>query len=241
MQQGLGMLNHRIFITIITVVLAIGVMLYIVQSTAKNNVQNVENIESKQAPHEDIEQNISPFSGKIIELNTNANKITFIKIKDNNSQKDILFMSKLDHKDLNLNLGDVVEFTKDLPVSTNGNYFMINSTVDFKVVQKNTANVIKVDDIIPLDSINEDLQGIEVTTSGKISDLYSSNKGHNFFKIYNNNKAIKGVLFAAESDELKGRQNLLKKVNATNTIVKVKGKVTIYKGELEIIVSKIWN
>lgn len=239
------MKGQRIFFFGVIVIAVLAIVAYVAKMNAAKPLLQSSNFaltQESKSQGESHEVNDSPlFQGKIIELNTNANKITFIKIRDKTTSNEISYMSTLNSKDLDLRLGDVVEFSKDLPISSNGNYFLIKSTVDFKVLEKNKADTIKVDKVIPVDEITEDLQGVEIITSAKISDLYTSGKGHSFFQIYNDKKTIKGVLFAAEAGQLKPRLDLIESASTSHENLNIKGKVAIYKGELEIIVSKVWK
>ena len=179
--------------------------------------------------------------GRIISINTNAKNLTFIKVKNIPNKTEYTLSTYLDTSKLNLNTGDIISFSKNLEQSQNGAYYIIHATHEFNVIEKNNAKVKLKETMTDLSSISSDMQGHEVTTFGSVSDLYTSSKGHTFFTITNQNTKLKGVLFSAENDDLKGRLDLLNKYKNTNQKIYFKGQVDIYKEELEIIVSKLYK
>lgn len=179
--------------------------------------------------------------GRVISINTNAKNQTFIKVKNISNKTQYTLSTYLDTSQLNFQIGDVISFSKDLEKSQNGAYYLINATHEFDVIEKNNAKVKLKETMTELSSISPDMQGHKVTTFGSVSDLYTSSKGHTFFTITHQDTKLKGVLFSAENDDLKGRLELLKKYNNTNEKIYFKGQVDIYKDELEIIVAKLYK
>lgn len=180
-------------------------------------------------------------SGKVILINTNAENITFINLKDANTGETISYMTNLEKKSLHINRGDIIQTSKNLEKSSNGRYYLISSSVDYQVLQKNTAEAVIPDKKLSIESITTDLQGIDVTTSGKVLGLRTSSKGHNFFTLSDGTHQIKAVMFAAEASDLIARQKVLEQAFQNNENINIKGKVSVYQGELEIIISKLWN
>ena len=156
--------------------------------------------------------------GRVISINTNAKNLTFIKIKNVPTKTEYILSTYLDPLKLNINIGDIISFSKNLEKSPNDAYYLVHATYDFKVIKKNNAEVKPKDDVTELSSISPDMQGQQVTTFGSVSDLYTSSKGHTFFTITNKDTQLKGVLFSAENADLKGRLDLLNKYKDTKEI-----------------------
>lgn len=95
---------------------------------------------------------------------------------------------------------------------------------------------------IDISGITEDMNGQTVSTRGYVEKI-SSGKGNVFwvFKDLNSGKSIKGCLFKDENYENTGRQKLLEESLKNKTPVKVDGTVKIYKGELEVVASKVYK
>lgn len=89
---------------------------------------------------------------------------------------------------------------------------------------------------VPVSSITADLKGKKKSIAGTIVDC-SSGKGHNFYIIrdINSDDRIKVVLFNAQSEH-PDIDNILNNSWKKKTNIKVVGKVSVYKGETDMVV-----
>ena len=182
----------------------------------------------------------SDITGKVVSVNTNAEKKTFIKVKSFADQIDYVLLTSMDPDLVDVNLGDIIRFSDNLKKSQNDAYYFINATTDYKIIEKNN-NVNIVIDTVAISEIQESMEGHEIVLRGTISDLTTSKKGHSFFKISDGGSHINGVLFNSETNQLEERLSLLNQYAGTSKTVNLEGKVGVYKGELQIIVSKVYN
>lgn len=217
---------------------SLGLASYYKYNSNPTSTTEVSMLKGESEEHTSLSEDIE---GRIISINTNAKNLTFIKVKNIPNKTEYTLSTYLDKNQLKLNVGDIISFSNNLEKSQNGAYYLIHATHEFNVIEKNNAQVKNKETLTDLSSISTDMQGHEVTTIGSVSDIYTSSKGHTFFTIKNQNTTLKGVLFSAENDDLKGRLDLLNKYNNTNQNIHFKGQVDIYKGELEIIVSKVYK
>lgn len=93
--------------------------------------------------------------------------------------------------------------------------------------------------------ITEAMKDENVTIQGHITNI-SSGKGHVFpvLKDPQNGKTIKTVIFAAkkekDKEEVKERQDFVEKRRKDGKLVTIEGKVSVYNGELEVIINKAY-
>ncbi|WLP94396.1 exodeoxyribonuclease VII large subunit [Psychrobacter sp. M13] len=179
-------------------------------------------------------------TGKVVNVNTNAEQKTFIKVNSFADHLDYTLLTSLEPQLVNVNLGDVISFPDTLNKSHNNAYYFVNKTSDYKVVGKNTETYIGTE-TINVSDVQGSMQGRDVLLNAMISDLKTSKKGHSFFKVSDDKSSINGVLFNSETNQLEDRLLLLEDYNDTSKRVKLEGKIGIYKNELQIIVSKVYN
>ena len=93
--------------------------------------------------------------------------------------------------------------------------------------------------------ITEKNEGENVTIKGYITSI-SGGKGHKFPMITDpeTGKAIKGVIFAPKKEkekaEINERQNFVEQRRKDGKLVTIEGKVSIYNGEVDIIINKAY-
>lgn len=94
---------------------------------------------------------------------------------------------------------------------------------------------------LQISDIKPEQKGKRVIVSGYVVDV-SKGKGHTFFylKDANSSATIKAVLFRQENQKNTGREVLITESEHTNNLVNIEGIVDVYKGELEIIVKKVY-
>ena len=185
-------------------------------------------------------QRSSDVTGKVVSVNTNAEKKTFIKIKDFDDQTQYTLLTSLPPDVVNINKGDIVSFSNSLKKSNNNAYYFINKVTDYNIVDKNTEIDTGIRTVAIAD-IEPNMEGSEVVLNGVVSDLFTSRKGHSFFELKDSEYSINGVLFNSETNQLEDRLALLNEYADTSKKVNVEGKIGVYKGELQIIVAKVYN
>lgn len=89
-----------------------------------------------------------------------------------------------------------------------------------------------------LASIQRSDRGSQVTVEGMVEQVTEKN-GHLFFRLTQDNKQIKSVLFKADSQEIKGRKERIKNAMASQFSIRVVATVDIYQDELELIIDKV--
>ena len=188
----------------------------------------------------DQTQKSSDVTGKVVSVNTNAEKKTFIKVKDFADQTQYTLLTSLPTDVVNINKGDIISFSNSLKKSNNNAYYFINKVTDYNVVEKNTEVHTGIRTVAIAD-IEPNMEGSEIVLNGVVSDLFTSKKGHSFFQLKDSGYSINGVLFNSETNQLEDRLALLNEYADTSKKVNVEGKVGVYKGELQIIVAKIYN
>ena len=201
---------------------------------------DVDDYNSSTANRTDSIESSSYITGKVVNINTNAEQKTFIKVNSFADQMDYTLLTSLQPQLVDVNLGDVISFSDTLNKSANNAYYFVNKTSDYQVVEKNTE-VYNGTDTVSVSDVQASMQGRDVVLNAMISDLTTSKKGHSFFAVSDGNNPIKGVLFNSENNQLEDRLSLLKQYNDTSKQVKLAGKIDIYKNELQIIVSKVYN
>lgn len=185
-------------------------------------------------------QRSSDVTGKVVSVNTNAEKKTFIKIKDFADQTQYTLLTSLPSDVININKGDIVSFSSSLKKSNNNAYYFINKVTDYNIVDKNTEVDTGIRTVAIAD-IEPHMEGSEVVLNGVVSDLFTSRKGHSFFELKDSGYSINGVLFNSETNQLEDRLALLNEYSDASKKVNVEGKIGVYKGELQIIVAKVYN
>ncbi len=185
-------------------------------------------------------QRSSDVTGKVVSVNTNAEKKTFIKIKDFADQTQYTLLTSLSPDVVNINKGDIISFSNSLKKSNNNAYYFINKVTDYNIVDKNTEVDTGIRTVAIAD-IEPNMEGSEVVLNGVVSDLFTSKKGHSFFELKDSGYSINGVLFKSEANQLEDRLALLNEYANASKKVNVEGKIGIYKGELQIIVAKVYN
>lgn len=215
--------------------------------TITDDASKWSDISQQQAYEEQYEsiekESIEPASdiiAKVVNINTNAEKKTFIKVNSFSDRQDYILLTGLEPNVLDINLGDIVSFSDTLNKSRNGAYYFVNEVSDYRIVEKNTEVYNKLS-TIKISEIKESMQGQDILVKANISGLRTSKKGHSFFDINDENSVVKGVLFNSEANQLEERLILLNNYNDTSKTVSLEGKVNIYKGDLQIIVSKVYN
>lgn len=195
---------------------------------------------SEEQSYESATQKTLDITGKVVSVNTNAEKKTFIKVKSFIDQNNYTLLTSLDADLVDIKLGDIISFPSNLKKSNNNAYYFINKVTDYNIVEKNTVMDIGVGTVAIAD-IEPSMEGRDIILSGVISDLSTSKKGHSFFTLTDAGYSINGVLFDSEANQLEDRLSLLNQYEDTLKKVNLEGKVGVYKGELQIIVSKIYN
>ena len=185
-------------------------------------------------------QKSSDVTGKVVSVNTNAEKKTFIKVKSFTDQAQYTLLTSLAPDVVNISRGDVISFSSNLKKSNNNAYYFINKVTDYNIVDKNTEVETGIRTAAIAD-VELSMEGSEVVLNGVVSNLTTSKKGHSFFELVDAGQSINGVLFNAETDQLEDRLALLNEYADTSKKVNVEGKIGVYKGELQIIVAKIYN
>ena len=185
-------------------------------------------------------QRSSDVTGKVVSVNTNAEKKTFIKVKDFADQTQYTLLTSLPTDVVNINKGDVISFSNSLKKSNNNAYYFINKVTDYNVLDRNTEVDTGIRTVAIAD-IEPNMEGSEIVVNGVVSDLFTSRKGHSFFELKDSGYSINGVLFNSETNQLEDRLALLNEYADTSKKVNVEGKVGVYKGELQIIVAKVYN
>ncbi len=92
---------------------------------------------------------------------------------------------------------------------------------------------------VEVSDISADMSGLNRETRGIVTEIAEA-KGHVFFTLKDavNDKKIRGVLFAKTSAADPNRKQILLHSRETNSVVRLRGEIDIYKGELEI---KTWQ
>ena len=209
------------------------------RSTTLNNPSDEIYISENDAEVSTIDKS-NDVIGKVISVNTNAEKKTFIKLKSFTDQKQYNLLTSLSPDTVDINKGDIISFSNSLERSNNNAYYFINKVADYNIIEKNTDIKTGLRTIAIAD-VNANMEGDEVVLNGMVSDLFTSGKGHSFFKLEDSRSSINAVLFSSESNQLKDRLTLLNKYNDTSKKVNLEGKVGVYKGDLQIIVAKVYN
>jgi hypothetical protein len=248
--------NHTFaFITVVLLLLgAVGYTIY-TKSTA-NKIETTPEIapannsvavmESETAtdialePEQQADRQTTDVTGKVVSVNTNAENKTFIKIKSLTNQREYTLLTSLDPDLVDIRLGDIISFSDQLKKSSNQAYYFVNKVTDYQIVAKGDAVDTKVGTVTVAD-ITPDMEGRDIVLSGVISELTTSKKGHSFFQVTDAGNSIDGVLFNSETNELAGRLTLLNQYNDTAKKVTLAGKVSVYKGKLQIIVAQVYN
>lgn len=196
------------------------------------------NVAEFNSSEQEVEE--SDITGKVISVNTNAAKKTFIKVRGESDNSDYILLTSINPEDIDINMGDIVSFPNNLERSQNDAYYFLNDQSDYTVVEKNKEVSYEMD-TVDISDIEPSMEGREVKLSGMISDLNTSQKGHSFFKVSNGTDTIKGVLFNSENKQLGGRLELLNEYADTSKSLQLEGQISIYKGDLQIIVSKAYT
>lgn len=96
--------------------------------------------------------------------------------------------------------------------------------------------------ITNVSDITVDMKGNEIITEGYITKS-GGGKGHTFITLQdpNNSTTIKAVLFKQVNEENPERKIILDEKAKNRSLVRVKGKVDIYKNELEIVIQQVFS
>ena len=87
---------------------------------------------------------------------------------------------------------------------------------------------------VRLEDVTEDLLGKYVMVRGEIKRMRWSDEGHVFLTIGNENARLKIVIFASTASKLKE----LKELESGDKVL-VKGRVSEYRGEIELVAENI--
>ena len=96
--------------------------------------------------------------------------------------------------------------------------------------------------ITNVSDITVDMKGNEIITEGYITKS-GGGKGHTFITLQdpNNSTTIKAVLFKQVNEKNPERKIILDEKAKNRSLVRVKGKVDIYKNELEIVIQQVFS
>ncbi|OAO76152.1 OB-fold nucleic acid binding domain-containing protein [Anoxybacillus flavithermus] len=108
----------------------------------------------------------------------------------------------------------------------------LNDIVILKKGDETGVNNVKIADITETD------RGKMVITKGFVKEVVDKD-GHLFFKLSDNGKEIKAVLFKADSQEIEGRRKRILHAEKEQFEIRVLGMVDVYNDELEIIIDKV--
>lgn len=244
--------NHTFaFITVVLLLLgAVGYTLYTKSTTNKiestselaptPNALALMETETVAEPEQQADRQNTDVTGKVVSVNTNAENKTFIKVKGLADQREYTLLTSLNPDLVDIKLGDIISFSDQLQKSSNQAYYFVNKVTDYQIVAKGDAVDTNVGTVTVAD-VTPDMEGRDIVLSGVISELTTSKKGHSFFKVTEAGNSIDGVLFNSETNELAGRLALLNQYNDTAKKVTLAGKVSVYKGKLQIIVAQVYN
>lgn len=92
---------------------------------------------------------------------------------------------------------------------------------------------------VEVSQITVAMEDITIDTRGVVTDL-NENKSNIYFNLKdpNTGKEIRCVMFAKTNNDDPERKAMLLNSRDTNSVVKIKGEVDVYKGELEL---KVWQ
>lgn len=246
----LSKIIRAIMIILALLVTLIAVLTFILQQYGGVNVKEIINNHTKnntipsspqetQKTGQDLQ--LKDVTAKVVSVNTNANNISFIKVRDEQNKQYHTLYTIIPKDELSLGRDDIISFSNELQKSSDGNYYIIENTNQYTIVQKSTLPQQENIKHIDLSDIKPDMQGVNISTKGFVKSKYiSKTKGHVFFTIYNTKgSTIKGVMFKAEIDQNPDRLTLIEKYNETSKELIFEGQVAIYQGELEIIIKKV--
>ena len=112
-------------------------------------------------------------------------------------------------------------------------FITVAITYRFAVAPVNTNTFVEVSEI------SSDMSGLTRETRGVVTELNEA-KGHVFFTLKDplNDKKIRAVMFAKTNADDPNRKKILCNSLENRSVVRLRGEVDVYKGELEI---KTWQ
>jgi len=161
-----------------------------------------------------------------------------VMINDRNQEMKIPIFSSLGYQNPKLVTNCLLQISGKVSTYKDQLQIVPEKISDITILQE--ANIKNVE-VIKIADIKEHHRGQVFKVKGKVAEYLDKN-GHTFFTIEDDSKkAIKAVLFKADANELMARKRLISSAEKNGIILNFISTVDIYKGEMELIVDKVYK
>ncbi|MEH7334854.1 OB-fold nucleic acid binding domain-containing protein [Neobacillus drentensis] len=183
------------------------------------------------------EGQIKSINGTIISKYAHPQGHTFLVVKtDGTGQElDIPLFNTLQPNPDDYPINSVVSIKGKVSIYKGKLQLIPNGLDDVAILKKGDDSAVQ---NVKLSDINTSNRGKMVITKGFVKEVVEKD-GHLFFKLSDNGKEIKTVLFKADAQEIEGRKKRIFNAEKAQFEVKILGMVDVYDGELEVIIDKV--
>ncbi|EGP5302135.1 hypothetical protein EAC14_13575 [Enterococcus faecium] len=182
--------------------------------------------------------NIVEISGTIVNKNSTDGHV-FITLKSEDGYETLIpLFNNLSPESFELNENEQISVKGKVQLYEEQIEIIPNSMSDVHLLSERKSN----NNYINVQEITSSNVGEEVVIKGKISDIYTSNSDNVFFELSDNTGSIKSVMFSNYNNKYEARKSLLEKAGDNESLnLVVEGEINIYKGDLQVIVNKVWS
>ena len=188
---------------------------------------------------EDVGKKVT-FVGKVLSIynHPKGHKFLTIVVYGSNQEISVPIFESLQYENPDLNAASIVKVSGKVSTYRNKLQVILNDQTSLVILKKGISTEIQK---IPIGQINEALRGHLVKASGTIHGYYEKNETVFFSLMDNQSNRIKAVLFKPEANELKARKTLIVSAEKDGYPVTVIGTVNVFKGNLQLIVDKVYR
>jgi hypothetical protein len=167
-----------------------------------------------------------------------GHKFLTVLILDKNQEIDVPIFSRLKFTDSRLKVNSIIKISGKVNTYKDKLQIVPKSSKDITIIREGQNSDIKYWNV---SEINESHRGQIVKVKGHV-DNYRDHKGTVYCNIVDDsNNRIKAVLFKPEIKELSARKNLLKSAEENKFPVTVIATVNVYKGDVQLILDKVYK
>jgi len=167
-----------------------------------------------------------------------GHKFLTVLILDRNQEIDVPIFSRLNYSDSQLKVNSIIKVNGKVNTYKGKLQIVPKSSKDIKIIQSGQSSDLR---YLKINEIKDSNRGQMVKVRGHIHN-YHDYKGTVYCNIVDEtNTQIKAVLFKPEIKELSARKNLLKSAEDNNFPVTVNATVNVYKGDVQLILDKVYK
>lgn len=167
-----------------------------------------------------------------------------VSIYGNGQQIDVPIFNNINFSSRTIGVDSVLKVKGTVSVYRGNLQIIPQDKKDIKVLNESASGSVKstieFSNLISVNQIDTSKIGQTIKITGRVSNIYGY-KGHHFFDFNDGTGTIRGVLFSSDINELPARLALLNNAEQSNFPVTLVAKINEYKGELQLIVDKIYR